>query len=148
MIRQLFAVLLLSAVAIGARPTLSALSVKAGPRGLALVLDVGTPGGETFSCTVSPRSTGSMVHISATGIAWGLDQREFLTFAPTAPLTSVKAVAAGPSFALDISVRSKLSPTDLRVKHIGNKVAFLLTSAPCTEYGWNVSGSTAPVMAS
>ncbi len=116
----------------------SGISVSAESRGLILSLSV-EGSGESFSYKLAPVGKSTVVKISGKGIVCQLDKNSFGEFAPVSPVSAISVHSDAASTLIDVTVKGILSPSDVSIKKLSGKVAFLLSRTPHQEYSWNYS---------
>lgn len=116
---------------------LSSIVVKAGARGLAVVLETDGPAVESYQSAL--QGTNTILRIFLKNVVYGLDEFSFSDFPKECPVEDINAQEE-PDGSLIVTIMfRKQFYTKTKAKRVGNRNMFLVSSEAFAPYSWHSS---------
>ena len=120
-----------------ANAVLNSILIKAGPRGLAVVLETDGPAVESYQSALQGKNT--ILRIFLKDVVYGLNEFSFSDFPKQSPVEEIDAQEE-PDGSLIITIMfRKQFYTKTKAKRIGNRNMFLVSSEAFAPYTWHPS---------
>jgi len=121
---------------------LTSIMVKAGSRGLAIVVESDGPAVESYQSALQGNQT--VLRIFLKNVVYGLDDFSFSKFPEDAPVKEIHAREEMDGSLILTAIFRKQFYTKTKAKRVDNRNIFLVSSEPFSPYTWNSSSVKKP----